>query len=492
MKQMFDMVAKTQQGLEEILAEELRNLGASMVEPGLRMVSFQGTLETLYKANFCCRTALRILKPFYKFNASSPEELYERCKDYNWAEILGPDKSFVVDTVAHSEEFTHSRYATYRVKDAICDWFTDHYGDKRPRVSTTDPDIIINLHISGTRVTLSLDSSGEPLYKRGYRVSQTDAPLNEVLAAGIILKSGWRGETPFIDPMCGSGTFLIEAAMIAGNINPGIFRSGFAFEKWRDFDAELFEHIFNDDSKEHPIEVPIIGADISPKAIAVAAKNTRNARLSNIITLEVKGISDWTEAPEPGVLITNPPYGERLNPHNISEIYSILGSKLKHVFKGYHAWILGYHDEYFHRIGLAPSIKMDINNGGLECKVQEYIIFEGTKKDFRREGGMLKRNETQSISSRRSFGNQRRPTPGERFKKAFDDDSAKKSRRRPESAYPFKKDSGYRNGNKTSTSSSQQRPRTEFGKEPTLPSQSGPMMRGRRSAWEKKKNNHTS
>ena len=244
MKERFEMVAKTFQGLEEVLAEELRNLGASDVEPGLRMVSFEGDIETLYKANMCCRTALRILKPFYKFFASSPDELYDQAKEYDWSSILGPDKTFSVDTVAYSEEISHSRYATYKIKDAICDWFRERYGEKRPRVSTTDPDIIINLHISGDRVTLSLDSSGDSLHKRGYRVAQTEAPINEVLAAGIILRSGWRGDKPFIDPMCGSGTFLIEAALIAANINPGVFRSKFAFEKWKDFNAEIFDQIY--------------------------------------------------------------------------------------------------------------------------------------------------------------------------------------------------------------------------------------------------------
>ena len=223
----FEMVAKTFQGLEEILAKELRALGAENVQPGCRMVSFDGTLETLYRANMCCRTALRILRPFYKFFASSTDELYEMAKEFDWASLFGPDKTFAVDTVAYSEEFTHSRYATYRVKDAIVDWFRDHYGDKRPRVSTHDADILINLHIDGDRVTLSLDSSGESLHKRGYRAAQTEAPINEVLAAGIILRSGWRGECPLIDPMCGSGTFLIEAALIAANINPGVFRSKF-------------------------------------------------------------------------------------------------------------------------------------------------------------------------------------------------------------------------------------------------------------------------
>ena len=220
-KQKFEMVAKTFAGLEEVLAEELRNLGAENVEPGRRMVSFEGDLEMMYKANLCCRTALRILKPFYKFTASDPDTLYEMVKEFDWGSLLSVDKTFSIDAVVNSDDFTHSRFVTYRVKDAIADWFTDRYGaGKRPGVRLEQADAIINVHITDNRVTLSLDSSGESLHKRGWRVAQTEAPINEVLAAGIILLSGWRGESPFVDPMCGSGTFLVEAAMIAANINP--------------------------------------------------------------------------------------------------------------------------------------------------------------------------------------------------------------------------------------------------------------------------------
>ena len=215
----FDMVAKTFQGLEGVLAEELRGLGAEDVTPGKRMVSFRGDLAMLYKANMCCRTALRILKPFYTFEASDADGLYAKVKEFDWSSLMNVDQTFAIDTVAFSDEFRHSQFVTYRVKDGIVDWFRDHLGDdKRPRVRLDGADIMFNVHISGTTVTLSLDSSGESLHKRGWRVAQTEAPINEVLAAGIILMTGWRGETPFVDPMCGSGTFLIEAAMIAAGI----------------------------------------------------------------------------------------------------------------------------------------------------------------------------------------------------------------------------------------------------------------------------------
>ena len=253
MEQKFNMVAKTLKGLEAVLADELRALGAEDVAPGRRMVSFRGDLETLYKANLCCRTALRILKPFYSFKADDADTLYDRVKEFDWGSLMTLDKTFAIDTVVNSDTFKHSRYVTYRVKDAIVDWFRDRYGDKRPGVRLTDADVIINVHINGGDVTLSLDSSGESLHKRGYRTAQTEAPISEVLAAGIILMSGYRGQCPFVDPMCGSGTFLIEAALIAANIMPGVYRKNFAFEHWPDFDAELFERLWNDDSAERPV-----------------------------------------------------------------------------------------------------------------------------------------------------------------------------------------------------------------------------------------------
>ena len=216
--------------------------------------------------------------------------------------------TFAIDTVAYSDEFTHSRFVTYRVKDAIVDWFKDRYGeDKRPGVRLQDADVMINVHISGDHVTLSLDSSGESLHKRGYRVAQTEAPINEVLAAGIILRSGWRGDCPLVDPMCGSGTFLVEAALIAANINPGVYRKHFAFENWKDFNQALFDRLYNDDSAEREFKFKIYGADISPKAVEIASRNIKSAGVGRMIDLATKPLSAWTEAPEDGVLITNPP-----------------------------------------------------------------------------------------------------------------------------------------------------------------------------------------
>ncbi len=384
----FQMVAKTFQGLEDVLSDELIALGAKNVEIGLRMVSFEGDNELMYKANLCCRTALRILKPIAKFTAANTDELYDCVRDFDWEQLLTPDSTFCVDSTVNSSEFTHSKFVTYRVKDGIADHFNDKYG-RRPSIRLNGADIMLNVHIFEDRVTISLDSSGEPLNKRGYRVEQTDAPINEVLAAGIILKTGWRGDCDFADPMCGSGTFLIEAALIAANINPGIYRTSFAFERWADFDKELFESLYNDDSEEREFAYRIYGGDIDPEAVAIARRNIREARVEDMVELVCRPFNEWTDNSPEGVLVSNPPYGERLRPENIECLYKGIGSTLKNYFKGWHTWFIGYRDEHFDSIGLKPSVKMPLLNGNLECCLREYVIFDGSYSDFRAEGGSI-------------------------------------------------------------------------------------------------------
>ncbi len=477
------MLAKTFQGLEEVLAEELRGLGAINVEPGLRSVSFEGDLAMLYRANMCCRTALRILKPFYKFRAQNPDELYERVKDWDWSTLLSPDKTFSIDTVSFSDEFTHSRFVTYRVKDAIVDYFKDRFGPTvRPGVRVQDADVIINVHIAGHDVTLSLDSSGESLHKRGYRVAQTEAPINEVLAAGIILLSGWRGDCPLVDPMCGSGTFLIEGALIGAGINPGIFRRNFAFERWPDFNEELFESIYEDDSRERPFTQKIIGTDISPQAIAVARQNIERAGVGKYIDLDVRPIGSWTEkeVPAGGVIVTNPPYGERISVPDMEGLYRTIGRQLKTVFKGYHAWIIGYQDEYFHHIGLAPSAKLKLFNGGLECELREYEIFEGDYASFRREGNAL--NKKHFERSRPAKSAKREKAPDERYRPKKGPHADKPTRNRDSST-----DRGWRKPFDRQRDSKEAKPAkrgdildTITNRQPSLP----PNMRQRRG-WRK-------
>lgn len=392
MEKTFRMVAKTFGGLEEVLRDELIALGAHNVEIGLRMVEFEGDKEMMYKANLCLRSALRILKPIFTFEASDPDELYDAVREINWEDYLTPDSTFAIDSTVHSNVFRHSKYVTYRVKDGIVDHFNDSVG-RRPSIRLVGADLLLNVHISERRVTISLDSSGEPLSKRGYRTEQTQAPINEVLAAGLILKTGWRGDTPFLDPMCGSGTFLIEAALIAANINPGIYRPGFAFEKWPDFDAEIFERLYNDDSGERRPPHPIMGGDIDAEAINITRKNIASARVGEFVDVKWQSIADWKENAEEGVLVTNPPYGERLKPEKIEELYRLIGECLKKNFRGWHAWILGYKPELFDAIRLKSSVRYPILNGALECSFREYVLFSGRYDDFRAAGGAIKKKD---------------------------------------------------------------------------------------------------
>jgi len=389
----FPMLAKTFRGLEEVLRDELISLGAENVEIGNRMVTFEGDLEMLYKANLCLRTALKVLIPVEKFSASDPDELYDYVRDIEWEKYLTPETTFAIDATVNSEEFPHSKFVTYRVKDGIVDHFMDKYG-RRPSIRVNGADMEFNVHISDSRVTISLDSSGAPLNQRGYRVASTPAPINEVLAAGIILKTGWKGDSIFVDPMCGSGTFLIEAALIVGNINPGIFRKEFAFEKWKNFDRDLFESLYNDDSAERTPAFKIYGGDIDPEAVAVTRRNIHEAHVEDMVEVVCKPFANW-DAPEgdPGILVTNPPYGERLKPDDMEGLFHEIGTVLKRRFQGYHAWILGYDDTYFSSIGLKPSVKFPILNGPLECTLREYVLFDGSYSDFRDEGGSV-RNES--------------------------------------------------------------------------------------------------
>lgn len=378
----FKLTAKTFQGLEDVLAEELRQMGAENVEEGRRMVSFTGDKEMLYKANLSCRTALRILKPICEFEASDADKVYDEVKKIAWDDYLSLDKTFAVDAVVFSEEFRHSKFVAYKVKDAIADFFTEKY-EKRPSVRVVKPDFYINIHISHRQCTVSLDSSGESLHKRGYRIAQTEAPLNEVLAAGMILKTGWKGDRNFVDPMCGSGTLLIEAGMIALNIPPGIYRKEFAFEKWPDFDQELFDTLYNDESGDKKFDYKIYGSDISPQAVQIAEKNIKSAGLSKYIDLQVKPIQKYDKVPDKGILVTNPPYGERLATKDLLGLYQIIGERLKHIFIGYDAWIISSNNECFDKIGLKPSEKIRLKNGDLDCEYRKYEIFDGKYKQMK-------------------------------------------------------------------------------------------------------------
>ena len=423
MKENFELIAKTFQGLEEVLAKELIELGANDIEIGNRMVAFTGDQKMLYKANFCLRTAIRILKPIKHFKAQTADEVYDNVKGINWEEYLDTHKSFAIDAVVFSNEFRHSKFVAYKVKDAIVDYFRDKTGD-RPSVRINNPDVLLNIHIAEDRCTLSLDSSGESLHRRGYRQEAVEAPLNEVLAAGMILMTGWKGECDLIDPMCGSGTIPIEAALIARNIAPGVFRKEFAFEKWNDFDQELFDSIYNDDSNERDFTHKIYGYDNNPKANEIATRNVKAAGLSKEIELKVQAFQQFEQPKDKSIIITNPPYGERISTDDLLGLYQMIGERLKHAFTGNDAWILSYRDECFDQIGLKPSIKVPLYNGALECQFRKYQLFDGKYKTFRsdNEGKEFKPRHTEVRRSRsesdRGDSKRRFEAKGD-FKKSF-------------------------------------------------------------------------
>ena len=431
MKEEFELVAKTFHGLEEVLAKELTELGASNIEIGNRMVAFTGDKALMYKANFCLRTAIRILKPIKHFKANTADEVYDNVKAIAWGNYLDNTKSFAVDAVVFSNEFRHSKFVAYKVKDAIVDYFRDTTGE-RPSVRINNPDVLLNIHIAEDRCTLSLDSSGESLHRRGYRQEAVEAPLNEVLAAGMILMTGWKGECDLIDPMCGSGTSPIEAALIARNIAPGVFRKEFAFEKWVDFDQDLFDSIYNDESQEREFNHKIYGYDNNPKANEIAIHNVKAAGLSKEIVLKLQPFQQFEQPKEKSIIITNPPYGERISTEDLLGLYKMIGERLKHAFAGNDAWILSYRDECFDQIGLKPSIKVELYNGALECQFRKYQLFDGKYKAFRQENdGKEFKPKRDDFRPRKS--NERKSEAGRKF-----------DERRGERRFDGKRDEGRR------------------------------------------------
>ena len=383
----FSMLAKTFKGLEQVLAKELIELGANNVQIERRAVSFTGDLRMLYTANFCLRTASRVLVPIATFKAKKTDDIYEQVKALDWTEYMTPKTTFQIDATVYSDLFRHSQFITYRVKDAIVDYWMEH-GGVRPSVQLTNPDIYLNIHIAGDNVTLSLDSSGESLHKRGYRVANTQAPINEALAAGMLLLAGWRGQGDFYDPMCGSGTLLIEAALIARNIAPGIYRKGFAFEKWANFDADLFEDIYSDDSRERDFKHKIYGSDAGFYAVQAATKNIESANLQRDIEVKQIRVQELRLAErntEGAVVMINPPYGERLaQDKDVLRLYQDMGTTLKHQFNGATAWIISSNEDALKCIGLRPAKRIRLMNGELECLFNQYELFKGDRKTWKK------------------------------------------------------------------------------------------------------------
>ena len=381
------MLAKTFKGLEQVLAAELVQLGANNVQVERRAVSFTGDKRMLYTANMCLRTASRVLVPILSFKAQKADDIYEQVKALDWSRYMTVKTTFQIDATVYSDYFRHSQFVTYRVKDAIVDYWMERE-NQRPSVRLEGADLYLNVHIAGDRVTLSLDSSGESLHKRGYRVANTQAPINEALAAGMLLLAGWNGQSDFYDPMCGSGTLLIEAALIARNIAPGVYRQGFAFEKWADFDADLWDDVYNDDSREREFKHKIYGSDAGFYAVQAATKNIQSASLQRDIEVKQIRIEELRLADtntEGALVMINPPYGERLSQDkNVLRLYQDMGTALKHQFSGATAWIISSNEEALKCVGLRPAKKIHLVNGDLECLFNKYELFKGDRKTWKK------------------------------------------------------------------------------------------------------------
>lgn len=374
------MIAKTLYGFEELLAKELRNLGAMNVQTGVRNVSFEGDTGFMYKANLCLRTAIKIIKPINSFLVSDEHELYKKIYAMDWSPYLSVDTTFAIDATVNSDNFTHALYVSQKTKDAIVDKFRDQEG-KRPDVDIKTPDMRINIHIQKDQCNVALDSSGASLHHRGYRTATNIAPINEVLAAGLLLHSGWNGQCDFLDPMCGSGTMLTEAAMIACNIPANINRKGFAFEKWSDFDEELYDKIVSSSlQKTREFHYKIIGYDKAPSAIEKAKDNVANANLSDYIEILQQNFFESEKFTKNHLhMVFNPPYGERLN-IEMEEFYASIGNTLKRQYPGTDAWFITSNLEALKFVGLRPSRKIKVFNSHLESKLVKYVMYEGSKK----------------------------------------------------------------------------------------------------------------
>ncbi len=374
------MLAKTLYGFEDLLEQELRQLGAMEIKKGVRNVSFVGDKGFMYKANMALRTAIKILKPIRTFRVHNEQDLYDQVYKMHWDNYLKPTGSLAVDATLHSKVFTHSKYVALKTKDAIVDKFRNTTG-QRPNVDLRFPDLKINVHIDRQVCTISLDTSGESLHKRGYKTATNIAPINEVLAAGLVMLSGWDGQSDFMDPMCGSGTVLIEAAMIACNIPPNLMRKEFAFERWEDWDVDLFEKIEESLLKKtRDFHHKMIGYDKSPSAISKAKANIKNAHLEDFIKVQHEDFFKTRKAGEEKLhMLFNPPYGERLD-IDMQAFYKSIGDTLKQGYPGTDAWFITSNLEALKYVGLRPSRKIQLYNAKLESRLVKYVMYEGSKK----------------------------------------------------------------------------------------------------------------
>jgi putative N6-adenine-specific DNA methylase len=379
----YRLVATTFYGLEEVLSKELLRLGARDIEVHKRSVSFTGDKGFIYKANFSLRTALRILKPIQTLTIANGDDLHLAAKAINWSDYFQVDQSFAVDVVMNSELFANSMFPALKVKDGIVDYFRDKTG-RRPDVNKEDPDIYIYVHIFKDRCTIALDTSGQPLFKRGYRTDSDVAPMSEVLAAGLVMLSGWERHKPLVDFMCGSGTILIEAGLIAADIPPGCFREKFAFQSWPDYDEELYETITASAlGRIRENDGYMYGCDRLERVVEKAIRNITAANVDDMIKIKTCDFRDFVPPENKGMVIINPPYGERLMVRELEKLYASIGDHLKTNYQGWTAWIISSWSDAAKHIGLHPSKKITLYNGPLECKFLKYDLYEGSRKPFR-------------------------------------------------------------------------------------------------------------
>lgn len=375
---------KTFFGLEEILANEIKKLGGKNVEIKNRAVNCEGDLGFLYKINYSARTALKILVPVHEFKAFNEDKFYEKLYRFPWEDFLKVNQTFAIDATVHSERFTHSRFMTLKMKDAIVDRFQEKF-KKRPDIDTRNPDIKFHLHIDRELVTISLDSSGEPLYKRGYRKESGEAPINEVLASGMLQIAGWDGKGNFLDPMCGSGTLLIEAGMIALDLPAQIFRKRFAFQNWKNYDEELFRKIKEVRiNRVKEFEGKIVGFDIDNKMLSIAKTNVESAEMEDLIEVRKQDFFESKKELFPLLMVFNPPYDERIS-INQEDFYKKIGDTFKQNYPNTLAWLISSDLEAVKKIGLRPSRKVKLFNGKLETRFLQYEMYEGTKKTHKSE-----------------------------------------------------------------------------------------------------------
>lgn len=380
MDQNFKMIAKTFFGFEELLENEIKKLGGQQVQKGTRAVSFYGDKGFMYKANVCLRTALKVLMPIKEFKVFNDKSLYDGVQSIDWSTYIDVKNTFVIDVTLYSETFSNSQFVALKAKDAIVDQFREKTG-ARPSIDKEFADLRIHIHIDRNNCTVSLDTSGDSLHHRGYRSATNMAPINEVLAAGILMHSGWEGQSHFIDPMCGSGTLLIEAAMIACNIPANINRKEFAFERWKDWDNDLFDVIIDSlIKKTKEFHYTIVGYDKAPSAVRKAKDNIVNANLVDYITVEDQNFFDSKKRTEgPLHMVFNPPYGERLD-IEMERFYREIGDTFKQNYSNTQAWFITANLEALKYVGLKPSRKIKLFNGKLETRLVKYEIYEGSKR----------------------------------------------------------------------------------------------------------------